>query len=69
MARTSNATKTERAANSATVEKSTAAVDNAASKNMDEEIKEEEKTTKGRAAKKKEPKNMKNLLTILMKLR
>mgnify|MGYP006891100024 FL=1 len=54
MARTSNATKTERAADSATVEKSTAAVDNAASKNMDEEIKEEEKTTKGRVAKQKQ---------------
>lgn len=51
MARTSNATKTERAADSATAEESAVAVDNAASKNMDKEIKEEEKTTRGRGAK------------------
>lgn len=54
MARTSNATKTERAADSATAEGSAVAVDNAASKNIDEEIKEEEKTTKGRGAKQKQ---------------
>ena len=54
MARTSNATKTERAADSATVEQSSVAVDNAASKHMDEEIKEEEKTTSGRRAKQKQ---------------
>lgn len=54
MARTSNATKTERAADSATAEESAVAVDNAASKNMDEEIKEEEKTTSGRGAKQKQ---------------
>ena len=54
MARTSNATKTERAADSATAEESVVAVDNAASKNMDEEIKEEEKTTRGRGAKQKQ---------------
>lgn len=53
MARTSNATKTERAADSATVEEFAVAVDNAASKNMDEEIKEEEKTTSCRGAKQK----------------
>lgn len=54
MARTSNATKTERAADFATADESAVAVDNAASKNIDEEIKEEEKTTSGRGAKQKQ---------------
>ena len=40
--------------NSATADESAVAVDNAASKNMDEEIKEEEKTTSGRGAKQKQ---------------